>query len=288
MSLLSPRLWSPLALIAVSLAVFGVVQPPRSAAEAAGEGASSVVRTSAAPTTVEEIGECAAANAPEKSARQHFRLLVHDRGGGVQTLEATLHWKIDEKGLSKVLAELQAPPDLRGSSVLMIEREGGTDMFAYLPELKLVRRVTGRHSEGSVFGSDLSYRDMEQLYHIGQRATSKRLADEEFAGRPVYVLESRAAKDEDAVYHRGLARIDKETCVTLETVLYEAEDEVRKTLTAEVSTLAKQGDVWFPNRVRIEDRKTATHTVLEVDRIEFDVDVPDRLFSRSSLERRGR
>ncbi|MDP6977100.1 MAG: outer membrane lipoprotein-sorting protein [Myxococcota bacterium] len=238
--------------------------------------------------TLDEILDCAAANAPERTARQEFRLLVHDRGGGAQTLEATLHWKLDEKGNSKILAELSAPPDLRGSAVLMIEREGGTDMFAYLPELRLVRRVTGRHSEGSVFGSDFSYRDMEQLYHAGSRGSARQLADSTHAGRPVHVVESRAAEGDDSAYRKGVARIDKETCVALESVFYESEDEVRKTLTADAASLVKSGKTWLPHHMRIEDRKTATFTELVVDRVEFDVDVPDRLFTRSSLERRGR
>ena len=63
---------------------------------------------------------------------------------------------------------------------------------------------------------------------------------------------------------------------------------MRKTLTADVESVSQQGGMWLPMRVRIEDKKTATFTVMEVDEIEFDVDMPDRLFSRSSLERRGR
>ena len=42
------------------------------------------------------------------------------------------------------------------------------------------------------------------------------------------------------------------------------------------------------DKVRIEDMRTQTYTELEVDKIEFDVEIPDRLFTRSSLERRGR
>lgn len=237
---------------------------------------------------LDEILECVSANAPKSSAKQQFRLHVHDRGGGMQTLEAILHWKRDEAGRSKLLAELTAPPDLRGSAYLMIEREGGSDMFAYLPELRLVRRVTGRHSEGSVWGSDFSYRDIVELYNVGQTSATKRLADGEFAGRPVYVVESRAAEGEASSYVKGVARIDQETCVTLQTVFYAAEDEVRKTITADATSLIQAGGITLPKQVRVEDRKTATHTELVVESIEFDVDVPDRLFTRSSLERRGR
>ncbi|MBW2389332.1 MAG: outer membrane lipoprotein-sorting protein [Deltaproteobacteria bacterium] len=238
--------------------------------------------------TVQDILNCVSENTPKNTARQTFNLMVHDRGGGVQTLEAELQWKRDEKNLSRILVRLSGPPDLRGSSYLMIEREKQNDMFAYLPELKLVRRVTGRHSAGSVFGSDFSYEDMERLYNISQTGESKRLADEEISGNAVFVVETFPAEGEQSSYQRTVTYVDQRRCVTLKTVFYESADQVRKTLLADVSSIEQVGGIWIPKKVRIEDLRTQTHTELEVGKIEFDVEIPDRVFTRSSLERKGR
>jgi outer membrane lipoprotein-sorting protein len=161
-------------------------------------------------------------------------------------------------------------------------------MFAYLPELKLVRRVTGRHSAGSVFGSDFSYEDMERLYNVSKTGNSKRLADEEIAGNAVYVVETLPVEGDDSSYQRTLAYVDQQRCVTLKTVFYEAGDQIRKTLLADASSIEQVDGVWIPRKVRIEDARTQTHTELEVGKIEFDVEIPDRVFTRSSLERKGR
>ncbi len=242
----------------------------------------------AAVESVEDVFACVSANAPESTMKQAFELKVHDRGGGVQTLKADRHWKRDAKRRSKILISLSAPPDLRGSSYLMIEGDERNDMFAYLPELRLVRRVTGRHSAGSVFGSDFSYEDMERLYVVSRSGGSKRLPDESVAGREAWVVETRPTGDTTSAYHKTVTWVDRKTCVALKTVFYEGEDEVRKTLLADVASLEQIDGVWIPRRVRIEDRQTATHTELEVGEIAFDVEIPDRMFTRSSLERRGR
>lgn len=237
--------------------------------------------------SVQDILDCVSSNTPKKTAQQQFKLMVHDRGGGVQTLEADLFWKRGEDKLSKILVRLSAPADLRGSSYLLIEREDQNDMFAYLPELKLVRRVTGRHSAGSVFGSDFSYEDMQRLYNVSQTGESKRLADEEISGNASYVIETLPAEGDESSYQRTLAYVDQRRCVTLKTVFYESGDLVRKTLLADVSSVEQIDGVWIPKKVRIEDVRTQTYTELEVGKIEFDVEIPDRVFTRSSLERKG-
>lgn len=165
-------------------------------------------------TTANEILDCVSANAPEKTARQEFRLMVHDRGGGVQTLQANLAWKRDDKKLSKVVVRLSVPADLRGLSYLLIEREKQTDMFAYFPALKLVRRVTGRHSAGS----DFSFEDVQRLHNVAVKGQWIRLADEEVAGRVSYVIETQAAPAEEPAYDKTLSYVDQASCVAIKTV----------------------------------------------------------------------
>lgn len=238
--------------------------------------------------SAKDVFDCVSRNAPTRSAHQSFALEVYDRSGGMQKLEAELHWKRDADRHSKILIEVSAPPDLRGSSYLLIEGDDHTDMFAYLPELKLVRRVTGRHSAGSVFGSDFSYEDMQRLYNVARQGASKRLQDETLDGRAVWVVETRPASDTSSAYRKTVTRVDQQTCVALETVFYDTESEVRKTLRADASRLERVDGIWVPMRVRIEDRKTSTHTILEVETIAFGGEMSDALFTRSSLERRGR
>lgn len=238
--------------------------------------------------SISDILDCVRENGPERTMKQRLKLQVHDRAGDVQTMKANLLWKLDDEDLSRLLIRLSAPPDLRGAAFLMLEEEGGTNMFAYLPELKMVRRVTGRHSEGSVFGSDFSYEDMQHLYRMAQVESSKRLDDEDVSGRPAWVIETTRESEEESAYSRTLSYIDQETCVMLKGTFFGQDGAVRKTLLANPDELEKEGDVWIPRHVRIEDLRTATHSELTVEKVEFDVEISDRKFTKSALESRGR
>ena len=114
---------------------------------------------------------------------------MRDGTGQEQTIEAELFWKRGDDGRSRVLVRVAAPPDLRGSAFLYVERDGGkSDLFSYLPELGKVRRITGRTVSGSLFGTDFSYEDIARLQSLGEQVKVEKLADAEVAGRATWVL----------------------------------------------------------------------------------------------------
>ncbi len=151
--------------------------------------------------TVEEIRSCVTKNAPAKTMRQRSKLESVDRSGDTRTLDVKSDWKLYDNGLSKVIMRIQAPPDLRGSAFLMIEREGRSeDLFSYLPELDKVRRITMRAAGGSLFGSDFSYEDMVRLQNLAGSAGTKLLADQEVEGRSAWVIEATPTAEEASAY----------------------------------------------------------------------------------------
>ena len=168
-----------------------------------------------------------------------------------------------------------------------VEREGReNDLFSYLPELGRVRRVTTRSASGSLFGSDFSYEDVERLEHLAETGSSRRLADAVIQGRPVYVLEGTPEPDSGSAYSRVVSYVDRERCVPLRIEFYERVGEIRKVLEAPPEKAVKEGSVWIPTEISMEDRHNGTRSVMRVEEIELDVEIPDRTFSQGALERR--
>ena len=124
--------------------------------------------------TAEQIQACVEANLPEKSSVQSIALRSKDRLAAITESKAVLHWKKSEDGRSRVLIEFSQPEDLRGASVLLLERKqpGERDMFMYLPELRTVKRITSRMVTGSMFGTDFSYEDFEMIEDYAQKPKS--------------------------------------------------------------------------------------------------------------------
>ena len=128
------------------------------------------------PKTAAEIQACVEANMPKTSSVQSIALRAKDRVGAITESKATIYWKKFEDGRSRVLIEFSLPDDLRGASVLLLERKPGErDMFMYLPELRSVKRITSRMVTGSMFGTDFSYEDFEMIEDYATKAQSTRL-----------------------------------------------------------------------------------------------------------------
>ena len=237
----------------------------------------------AADRSIEEIQACVKKNLPERSARQDLSLLIRDGTGQEQTIEAELFWKRAEDGRSRVLLRVAAPPDLRGSAFLLIEREGSSDMFSYLPELGKVRRITGRTVSGSLFGSDFSYEDIERLQSLATQAKLEKLADAEVAGRATWVLTAPIPPESGSKYQRVVTFIDQQTCVALKTELMAGPEQVSKEVVIAPDQVKAEGTRFIPREILARSLEGSSETRLRVEKVEFDVALSDSLFSEAAL-----
>ena len=231
---------------------------------------------------VDEVQRCMERNLPERSARQLVTLERRDRAGNERRLEATVWWKRDAQDRSRLLARVEAPPDERGTGFLMLEGENGPELFSYLPELDRVRRVTSR-SASTFLGTDLSWDDLEELRSVGSRARIERLPDATLDGRAVYVLSGTPAGGAKSAYTRVVSQIDRATCVALHTSLQGEGDRVLKELIVAFPDVEKQGDRWLPRKILFHDLANGSETRVVLEKVEFEVDLPDRLFTQAEL-----
>lgn len=234
---------------------------------------------------VEEVEKCVRANAPESTSIQTGELVSLGRSGADRKQEAKIYWKRSPEGLSRVFMEIEAPSDLRGSSYLLLQKEGRNDMFVYLPSLKKVRRISSRTISGSLFGTDFSYEDMERLQTLGSTQHSERQPDAELDGRPVYVVSSSPDPETGSAYEKVVSFVDRETCVPLKIEFYESGGSLRKVMTADPAKLHQAGHMWVPMNLRMKDLKRESESKLAIEEVEIDVEIPDRRFSQGQMGR---
>ena len=110
--------------------------------------------------------------------------------------------------------------------------------------------------------------------------------EEELAGRPAWRIETTPAPEENSVYSRIVAFIDRERCVPLGAELYEAGPEPGKRLEVPPGRVVREGAGWVPMQLSMEDLENGTRSVMTVKDVELDVDLPDRNFTQSALRRR--
>jgi len=225
------------------------------------------------------------ANAPLRSSSQTLVLQVRDRIGVVQESEARFSWQKQGERESRALLRIVKPVDMRGAGLLVIEEGDRRDLFMYMPELRRVRRVTGRMAAGALFGSDFGIDELEQISGIGETISVEHLRDDDLDGRPVHVVSHRLDRSEGGAFERIVAFVDRETCVPLRAEFLEPGGRLRKVLTVEPSDLAREGARWVARRSLVRDLRDETETELVVREIEFDAEIPRRTFTHRELER---
>ncbi len=237
-----------------------------------------------APKTVEEIEDCMRENLPKETSQQKVVFKAQDRTGAIEESRATIYWKKFPNGLSKVLLRVSAPPKLRGTGLLMIEKEKNTDRFLYLPELGKVRRITKNSSSGALLGTDFTYNQLEQIQGLHEERETERLDDAMVSERPVYVLQSRPSSDDESFeYERILTFVDHANCVVLRQEFYERGDRLRKVLSIDPNQISRESELYVPRRMLMQDLLEKSSTELILKEIEIGKRIPDRTFSRKEL-----
>lgn len=239
-----------------------------------------------ATATVDDVVACMEENQPRVSSVQTISMNSKDRIGAVTTMHADLYWQKSEEGLSQIHIRFDDPPDLRDSALLMLEKRGHNDVFMYLPELGRTRRVTTDMMNGSMFGTDFTYEDFQVLQGIAETASRERGEDAELEGRKAYVVVQTPRPEDQSVYERIHSYVDQETCLIRRIEFFGRGGQLRKVLDSDWSTASEVGGVWIAKRIVLKDQVEETSTELEIEKVEMDVDIPRRMFSQASLEKR--
>jgi hypothetical protein len=242
-----------------------------------------------AAATAQEIQQCVQQNFPDDSMIQTLKMVSLDRLGVERVLEAEMWWqKNQETRLSNVLMTFDNPPELRGASVLIIEKKPQNDMFMFLPELGKTRRITSQMVQGNMMGTDYSYEDFQRMQGLLSGLESKRLPDETIAERKAFVTESAPA-DGSSEYSLIRSWIDQETCVPLQVEFFSKDSaEPVKRMTMKHASVTKETTGYMPREIAMKDLRTETATTIVIEKLQVSVPIERKRFSQSELERQGR
>ena len=238
----------------------------------------------AADTTgIEHIAECSRANIPEPGAVRAMRFTSRDRVGQKRVTRLRVEGKRAADGSRRLLARFVAPPEMEGSMLLMIERQGENEIYFKSPDLPEPKRINGSNQSLNMFGTDFTYEDFQNLQSFNRPGVSKRLLDSEVAGRPVWVVETLPESESGSGYKSILTSVDKETCLPLKIEMFGPNARVRKVLSVDPNQIAKRGSTWIAHHALMKDVRDYTETQLLVESVDVHVDFPEEHFQLSGL-----
>jgi outer membrane lipoprotein-sorting protein len=191
-----------------------------------------------------------------------------------RTIEAK-SWSV---GDTKAYTEYLSPPREAGTKMLKLEDQ----LWIYSPATDRTIQISGHMLRQSVMGSDLSYEDMMEDPKLIDNYDAAVIGDELVDQRQCWVLELRA-KTPEVNYQTRKIWVDWERYIPLKEELYAKSGTLLKR--TELYDIKRIGQRWYPGKIVFKDMmKTGDGTEFIIESIEFNVDIPEYLFTKASLK----
>jgi len=196
-----------------------------------------------------------------------------------ERLTRTIESKSWIKGTEESFTEYLAPAREKGTKMLKL----GDQLWIYSPDTDRIIRISGHMLRQSVMGSDLSYEDLMEESRYSNMYNAEIIGEEVYSDRECWVL-SLAAKEEDIAYHSRQIWVDKERYVPLKENRYAKSGKLLKY--TEVKSVSKIDGRWYPDRMIFKDvLKGGNGTELVINKVNFDVNIPEHIFSKAALRK---
>lgn len=184
------------------------------------------------------------------------------------------------EGNRKALVEYLEPPREAGKKMLKINKQ----IWIYTPEPNdRIITISGHLLRQSVMGSDLSYEDMTESDILSEDYSATLRGKDKIDNRECWVLDLKAKRDDVAYYSRRIW-VDAERYVPLKEERYARSGKLLKTTW--VKEVAFINNRWYPKRIVFKDvLSKGEGTEFIVEKIDFNVDIPEYYFSKAALKR---
>jgi hypothetical protein len=183
----------------------------------------------------------------------------------------------------KALVRFLDPPDVRGTSMLVLERDDRyDDVFLYLPAFGRVRRVSSAQRADSFFGTHLTYEDLEPKRAVDFEA--RILGRDAVDGLACVLLEARPRPELESQYERTVSCVDPERAVALWTDHY-VRSRVQKRTECDPKRIQALGARQIPFEARIVSGEAGAQTLIVTESYETRSEIPEALFTAKHLMR---
>jgi len=157
------------------------------------------------------------------------------------------------------------------------------ELWIYSPSTDRTIKIAGHMLRRSVMGSDLSYEDYMEDPKLSNIYEAILIGEETLGGRACYLLELTAKKDEVA-YQKRKMWVDKERYLPLREERYAKSGTLLKTFV--INEVFQLENRWYPKKMTFKDvLQKGEGTEFIIDSIEFNVQIPDYVFSKASLRK---
>jgi len=232
---------------------------------------SSLIITTAVEMTAEEIILKRDSNEYFDTAQMEAEMIIVS---GNRKIIKTMDALTDKKNS---LVEFTNSQD-RGTKFLKRE----DDLWMFFPDAEEIIKISGHMLNQGMMGSDFSYQDVMEADKLTDLYDFEIIMEEEFEGRPCYVLEGIAREGAKVSYYRRISWVDKERFIGLKEELYAKSGRILKETKANI--IEEIEGRWVPTNSVMENKlRKDTYTEFTITQISFNLEIPEETFSLQNL-----
>ncbi|HCC71807.1 MAG TPA: outer membrane lipoprotein-sorting protein [Bacteroidales bacterium] len=200
------------------------------------------------------------------------RMIIHGSRGN-----RTIEFNSWSEGDTKAFTEYTNPVRERGTKMLKLEDK----LWIYSPGTDRTIQIIGHMLKQSVMGSDLSYEDVMEDTKLTDIYDSEITGTEYFNDTECYIVDL-VANNPDIAYQMRKIWVDKNRYVPLKEELYAKSGKLLKR--TELSMIEQIEERWYPRNIVFKDMlKRGGGTEFIVDKIDFNIEIPEHLLSKAAL-----
>ena len=201
-------------------------------------------------------------------------MIIHGRRTSV-----TFKLETWTSGTEKSFTEYLFPVREKGTKMLKLKDQ----LWIYSPDADRTVQIAGHMLQQSVMGSDLSYEDLMEDIRLSDRYNATVTGTEVIDGRNTWLIELIAFVP-DVAYHKMKLWVDQERDIPLREEMYAKSGTLLKR--SQLMDIQRINGRWYPKKLIFKDMlKEGMGTELIIDEIEFNITIPDHIFSKASLKR---
>lgn len=211
-------------------------------------------------------------NMSAKSRHVLSKMIIH--GPRVSRTIESETWSVgDEKSYTEYLA----PAREKGTKMLKLEDQ----LWIFSPSTDRTIQISGHMLKQSLMGSDLSYEDMMDDPNLRNKYDAVVLGSEVINEADCWIVEMHA-NSSDVAYQTRKIWVDKAKYIPMKEELYAKSGTLLKK--TEMFDIQRIENRWYPTKITFKDMlKKGDGTEFIVDKIEFNITVPEHLLSKAAL-----
>lgn len=215
-----------------------------------------------------------------KDGRARIKMTITDKQGRTRLREVTVLRKdgAEDDADQKFFLYFHAPADVARMTFIVhkhVDRDD--DRWLYLPAMDLVKRIAASDKRTSFAGSDFLYEDVSGRALDADTHALVKTTDN------FYVLEHTPKDPAEVEFSKYVMHVHKKTFLPTKVEYFDKAGKGYRTMTVDrVETIDGHPTVV---QATIADAAAGTKTVAEYGQVDYDIEVPDRIFTERYLRR---